>query len=73
MLNSTEDAHLKDMSTFETDGHLRGTNVADGDLAVAAIRQGRAVDTGGAGAGSAAIEFFQDARSFAPRSGYVRV
>ena len=27
MLNSTEDAHTKSMSTFETDEHLRPDNV----------------------------------------------
>jgi hypothetical protein len=73
VLKFPEDAHTKSMSTFETDGHLRGTNVADGDLALQQYGRGEQWTTGGAGADSAAIEFFQDARSFAPRSGYVRV
>ena len=28
VLNSTEDAHIKDMSTFETEEHLRVTDAA---------------------------------------------
>jgi hypothetical protein len=67
-----EDAHVSNMSTFETDEHLRGTHVA---MVISLLHStaGASSGHGGAGAGSAAIEFFQDARWFAPRSGYVRV